>query len=144
VVTAETDACTHYEGREPGGAVRLLVVDDHPFVRESLSDLLDDEADLTVVGECADGSEVVEAAVRLRPDVVLMDVSMPVMDGFTATAALKAAQPDAKVLVLTSHGISLRQRALDAGAHGFVEKSAATDTLLRCIRAVAVGCQCCL
>jgi DNA-binding NarL/FixJ family response regulator len=142
-VIAVADSCTHHQGRHPDGAVRLLVVDDHPFVRESLSDLLDDEDDLTVVGECADGSEVVEAAGRLRPDVVLMDVSMPVMDGFTATAALKAAHPDAKVLVLTSHGVSLRQRAIDAGALGFVEKSAATDTLLRCIRAVAAGCECC-
>ncbi len=139
-MNALAESCAHYT---PQRSVRLLVVDDHEFVRESLSELLDDEADLTVVGACADGSEVVEAAGRLHPDVVLMDVRMPIMDGFTATAALTAVQPDAKVLVLTSHGVSLRQRAQEAGARAFVEKSAASDTLLRCIRALAADCTCC-
>ena len=74
--------------------IRVLLVDDHPQVRTMLAEILDDEDDLTVVGECADGCEVVEAAERLQPDVVCMDMSMPVMDGLAATEALRSAGAD--------------------------------------------------
>jgi DNA-binding NarL/FixJ family response regulator len=80
--------------------IRVLVVDDHPSVRAVLAELLADEDDLTVVGECEDGSQVVAATSRLRPDVVLMDLSMPVMNGLAATEALRATDPAPRIVVL--------------------------------------------
>ncbi|NEK59896.1 response regulator transcription factor [Geodermatophilus sabuli] len=140
---AVADACRHYRG-DSTRAVRLLVVDDHVGVREALVEFLGGAGDITVVGECEDGSEVVAAADRLRPDVVLMDLTMAGMDGLSATRALLAAQPDARVVVLTSRGDEARPAALDAGARGFVSKSADPAMLLRCIRSVVAGCSCCL
>src|ERR671913_1059132 len=109
----------------PPGApspIRVLVVDDHPAVRAALAARLSDEDDLTVVGECEDGCEVVEAAIRLRPDVVFMDLSMPVMDGLAATEALRAARSETRVIVLTGEGSSARSEALAAGADALVPK----------------------
>ena len=125
-----------------GGAsaqIRVLVVDDHPEVRRTLTEALSDEDDLTVVGECDDGSQVVEAATRLRPDVVFMDLSMPVMGGLAATEALRASHPGARVIVLTGEGSDARPEAVVAGAHALVPKGARLDALLRCLRTVAVG-----
>jgi DNA-binding NarL/FixJ family response regulator len=122
------------------GDIRVLVVDDQEMVRTALSELLSDEADLTVVGECEDGSQVVEAASRLRPDVVLMDLSMPVMDGVAATEALRAAHPGPRVVVLTADGAAAQARVEAAGAHAFVPKRARADALLGCLRAVRCGC----
>jgi DNA-binding NarL/FixJ family response regulator len=92
-----------------------------------------------VVGECEDGSQVVEAATRLRPDVVFMDLSMPVMDGWTATEALRASQPGARVIVLTAEGSEARPAAVVAGVHALLPKGARLDALLRCLRTVAAG-----
>jgi DNA-binding NarL/FixJ family response regulator len=119
--------------------IRVLVVDDHPSVRRALTEALADEDDLTVVGECDDGSQVVAAATRLRPDVVFMDLSMPVMDGLTATAALCASQAGARVIVLTGEGSKSRPAAAGAGAHALVPKGTRLDALLRCLRTVAAG-----
>jgi len=119
--------------------IRVLLVDDHPLVRRTLAEALSDEDDLLVVGECEDGSQVVEAATRLRPDVVFMDLSMPVVDGLTATEALRASQADARVIVLTGEGTESRPAAAVAGAHALVPKGARLDALLRCLRTVAVG-----
>jgi len=124
------DACT---------GIRVLLVDDHPSARRTLAEALSDEDDLTVVGECEDGSQVVEAAARLRPDVVFMDLSMPVVDGLAATEALRAVQPGARVIVLTGEGPEVRPRAVVAGAHALVPKGTRLDALLRCLRTVAVG-----
>ena len=118
--------------------IRVLVVDDHPRVREALTEALHGEEGLTVVGECADGSEVVDAAMELRPDVICMDMSMPAMGGLEATQALRAAEVDVRVVVLTAES---PERAVVAavGADALVPKSARSGPLLDCLRAVAVG-----
>ena len=135
--------CAPHATAGVSGDIRVLLVDDHPMVRASLTDLLSDEDGLTVVGECEDGSQVLVAAARLRPDVVLMDVSMPVMDGLTATQALRAAQPEPRVVVLTGDGVATRPGAVAAGAHALVPKDVRPDVLLECLRAVVAGCGCC-
>ena len=119
--------------------IRVLIVDDHPLVRTALAATLSDEDDLTVVGECEDGSQVVEAAGRLQPDVVCMDLSMPIMDGLAATEALRAERSEAHVVVLTATPDSARVRAAAAGAAAVVPKEARADGLLRCLRTVALG-----
>ncbi|MGY1616120.1 response regulator transcription factor [Geodermatophilus sp. SYSU D00691] len=124
---------------DPATNIRVLLVDDHPVVRRVMAEALSDEDDLTVVGECADGSQVAEAAARLRPDVVCMDLSMPVMDGLAATEALRAVRPEARVVVVTGDGADVRARAEVAGAHAVVPKGTRLEPLLRCLRTVAVG-----
>jgi len=119
--------------------IRVLLVDDHPVVRRSLAEALYEEDGLIVVGECEDGSQVVEAAARLRPDVVFMDLSMPVMDGLAATQALRAARSEARVIVLTGEGSSARLQAVAAGAHALVPKGTRLHALLRCVRTVAAS-----
>ena len=126
----------------PGDAsaeIRVLVVDDHPLVRRTLAEALSDEDGLVVVGECEDGCQVVEAAARLRPDVVFMDLSMPVMDGLAATRALRAARPEARVIVWTGEDLEARRKAVAAGAHALVPKGTRLHALLHCLRTVAVG-----
>ena len=115
--------------------IRVLLVDDHPQVRTMLAEILDDEDDLTVVGECADGCEVVEAAERLQPDVVCMDMSMPVMDGLAATEALRSAGADVPVVVLTADAATGAEAAA-AGADALVPKTGRPDALLHCLRSV--------
>ncbi len=140
---------TGYLGGQPpraGDPIRVLVVDDHPAVRTALAARLSDEDDLTVVGECEDGSQVVEAATRLRPDVVFMDLSMPVMDGLAATEALCRDRLETRVIMLTADGAA-RERAAAAGARAVVPKGTPSERLLRCLRTVAQdgdGCPFCL
>jgi DNA-binding NarL/FixJ family response regulator len=110
-----------------GDDIRVLLVDDHPLVRRALADALSEEDGLTVVGA------------RLRPDVVFMDVCMAGMDGLTATAALRAAHPEARVIVLTGEGPGVRPEAEVAGAHAVVPKGTRLGPLLRCLRTVAIG-----
>ena len=119
---------------------RVLLVDDHQLVRAGLAALLAAADDLEVVGEAANGEEALDIAARTTPDVVLMDLSMPVVDGVAATRALLAAQPTVKVLVLTS--FSDRQRvtdALAAGAIGYLLKDSAPKDLVAGVRAAAAG-----
>jgi DNA-binding NarL/FixJ family response regulator len=139
-LTGHTCTCGQRPIEEDPAGIRVLVVDDHEMVRTTLSELLSGEDDVTVVGECEDGSQVVEAASRLQPDVVLMDLSMPVMDGLAATEALRAAQPAPRVVVLTGEGAAARTRVVDAGAHALVPKGVRADALLRCLRTVGCGC----
>ena len=84
------------------GDIRVLVVDDHPLVRTALTEVLESEDGLTVVGQCEDGSQVVDATALLRPDVVCLDMSMPVMGGLAAAEALRAARSDVRIIVLTA------------------------------------------
>ena len=118
--------------------IRVLVVDDHPLVRMALTEMLDGEDGLTVVGACEDGTGVVEAAAQLRPDVVCMDMSMPNMDGLDATEALRAVGADVRVLMLTTEPLA-RPTVAAAGADALVPKTAHPEALLSCLRAVAAG-----
>jgi DNA-binding NarL/FixJ family response regulator len=126
----------------PAG-IRVLVVDDHAGVRTALSDMLEDEDDVTVVGECEDGSQVVDAVARLNPDVVLMDLSMPVMDGLAATEALRALPSGPRIVVFTGEGGDVGPEVAAAGADALLPKTARAAVLLGCLRTVAVGCRCC-
>jgi DNA-binding NarL/FixJ family response regulator len=120
--------------------IKVLVVDDHPFVRLSLQQLLDESNDITVVGTCADGSEVVTATARLAPDVVLMDMQMPTMNGLDATRALLAVQPHIRVLVLTgTFNPSYTAEVRSAGAAGLILKGDDPSELPDRIREVATG-----
>jgi DNA-binding NarL/FixJ family response regulator len=121
-------------------SVRVLVVDDQALVRAGFVKLLEPEDDLRVVGEAADGAEAVEAAVRTHPDVVLMDIRMPRLDGIEATRRIRAARNAARVLVLTTYDLDEYVfDALKAGASGFLLKDAPADQLVAGIRVVAAG-----
>lgn len=120
--------------------IRVLVVDDHQLVRAGLITLLEAAADIQVAGEAADGRQAIEAAKATSPDVVLMDLSMPVLDGAAATRLLLAELPRTRVVALTS--FSDRQRVTDvlaAGATGYVLKDSRPDDLLAAVRAAADG-----
>lgn len=120
--------------------IRVVVADDHPVVRDGLRGMLDGQPDLTVVGEAGDGREAVAVVTRERPDVVLMDLRMPVLDGVAAIARITADQPGARILVLTTydedHDIV---RAIEAGARGVLLKDAPREDLFRAIRSAARG-----
>ncbi|MFK0099842.1 MULTISPECIES: response regulator transcription factor [unclassified Streptomyces] len=120
--------------------VRLLIIDDDPLVRAGLKLMLGGADDIDIVGEGADGSEAEALADRLRPDVVLMDIRMPVMDGLTATEALRA-RPDApEIVVLTTfHADEQVLRAIRAGAAGFVLKDTPPAQIVESVRRVAAG-----
>ncbi len=118
--------------------LRIVLVEDQTILRQSLRVLVEAEPDLEVVGEADDGGEAVRQAELLRPDVVVMDVSMPQMDGVQATEAIRRAFPDVKVVILSVHETrSYVQRALQAGASGYVVKRSAAEVLIQALRAVA-------
>jgi len=120
--------------------ISILIVDDHKIVRIGLKSLFAAEKDLTVVGEAEDGTQALKQALRLKPDVVIMDLVMPQKDGVATTQELRERLPETKVLVLTSYSTSdTIAAALDAGACGAVMKSADDNDLLAAIRAVAAG-----
>jgi DNA-binding NarL/FixJ family response regulator len=120
--------------------IRVLVVDDHGVVRAGLDQLLSATVDVEVVGRAVDGLDAVERARELRPDVVLMDLSMPVLDGVEATRRIVADGGPSRVVILTSFSDQDRVlAAIDAGARGYVLKDAEPDELVRAIRAAAVG-----
>jgi len=120
--------------------IRLLLVDDHAVLRAGLRALLNAEADMEVVGEAENGQQAVDMARALQPDVVLMDVTMPGMNGIEATRRIKAITPETRVLALTMHDdASYLRDILKAGGSGYVLKEAASEELLSAIRAVAQG-----
>ena len=120
--------------------VKVVLVDDHAVIRAGLEQLLAGTEDIEVVGTAANGAEAVEAVRRLRPDVVLMDLQMPVVDGVAATRSIMAEKLGVDVLVLTSYSDNERIiAALDAGAVGYLLKDAAPDDVLQGIRAVSRG-----
>jgi DNA-binding NarL/FixJ family response regulator len=120
--------------------IKVLVVDDHRLVRAGLVGLLDAASDISVVRDVADGASAIEAAAKDLPDVILMDISMPGLDGVTATTRILAANPQAKVVALTSFAEHARVSAmLSAGAVGYLLKDCEPDQLLAAVRAAALG-----
>jgi DNA-binding NarL/FixJ family response regulator len=120
--------------------IRVLAVDDHPLLREGIAALIADEADIALVGEAADGREAVEQFRRLRPDVTLMDLQMPHLNGVEATMTIRAEFPDARIVVLTTYTGDVQvPLALKAGASGYLLKNGIRTELLSTIRAVHAG-----
>lgn len=120
--------------------ITVLLVDDHHVIRSGLQSLLDAAEGISVVGSAADGAEATEEYQRVRPDVVLMDLSMPGVDGINATTTITGIDPSARIVVLTSFGDRQRvTQALDAGACGYLLKDAAPDEIVAAVRAAAAG-----
>ncbi|MGC4748858.1 response regulator [Micromonospora sp. DT201] len=120
--------------------VRLLIVDDHPVVRDGLRGMFTGDPDFEVVGEAADGSEALALVATLRPDVVLMDLRMPGMDGVTAIGRLARSGSATRVLVLTTYDTDADVLpAIEAGATGYLLKDAPREDLVRAVRAAARG-----
>ena len=123
--------------------IRLLIADDHPIVRAGLAGLLSDEPDIDVVAEASDGDEAVRLAAQTRPDVVLMDLRMPSVDGVTATARIVAARGESfppRVLILTTYESDDQiLAAIEAGASGYLLKAAPREEIIAGIRSVLAG-----
>jgi len=120
--------------------IRVLLVDDHAILRESLRALLEQEPDMQVIGEAEDGRAAVEQTRRLKPDVVVMDISMPLLNGIEATRQIKCLPYKIEILVLSMHDDeSYIRQALTAGAMGYILKDAVARELIDAIRAVSRG-----
>jgi NarL family two-component system response regulator LiaR len=118
--------------------IRVLVVEDHPILRMGLGIFFATEDDLVMVGEASNGQEGVDLCDQLQPDVVLMDLSLPVMDGLTATSIITHRNPSTRVVILTNTLAVERERAAKrAGAYSYLEKNVSNDTLAAAIRAAA-------
>jgi DNA-binding NarL/FixJ family response regulator len=120
--------------------IRILIVDDHPVVREGLAGMIATQPDLAVVGEAGNGVDAVRLAQALKPDLILMDLQMPAMDGAVAIRQILDDNPAARILVLTAFDTDERiLHAVEAGAQGYLLKGAPRDELFRAIRVVAEG-----
>jgi len=118
----------------------LLIVDDHAVVRSGLRMLLENEPNIEIVGEAANAEEAIEAATRLKPNIILMDIGLPDLSGIEATREIKKRLPDVAIVALTIHeDEEYFFKMLEAGATGYVPKRAAPDELLTAIRAAAIG-----
>jgi NarL family two-component system response regulator LiaR len=121
-------------------AIRVLIVDDHTIVRKGIRALLTEIAGIEVVGEAADGQEAVAQANRLHPDVILMDLAMPKMDGIEATRQIKSSQPESRILVMTSFATDDKVfPAIKAGALGYLLKESAPEDLVEAIHQIHRG-----
>ena len=124
----------------PANAIKVLIVDDHPLLREGLAAVIDGEPDMTIVAQACDGREAIECFRKHRPDVTLMDLQMPEMDGIASTTAIRAEWSDARIVMLTTYrGDAQALRALKAGASGYLLKSMVRTNVLDAIRAVHTG-----
>ncbi|PXA93033.1 DNA-binding response regulator [Nostoc sp. 3335mG] len=122
------------------GPIRVLVVDDHILLRQGIAGILTPEPDIELVGEAENGADAIEAFERLRPDITLMDLQMPILSGIEAIARITARTPNARIVVLTTYrGDVQAVRALKAGARGYLLKSSLIDELLTAIRSVHAG-----
>jgi two-component system, NarL family, response regulator DesR len=127
-------------GAGPGPVIRVLLAEDQGMMRGALALLLDLEPDLEVVAQVATGDQIVPVAVRVRPDVALLDIEMPGGDGITATAQLRRRLPGCKVLILTTFGRpGYLRRAMEAGASGFLVKDGPVEELAAAVRRVRAG-----
>jgi len=121
-------------------AIRILSVDDHPLLREGLASVIQGESDMELVGEATNGEEAMQYFRRYRPDVTLMDIQMPGMNGVEAMSAIRSEYPDARFIVLTTYqGDVQALRAIKAGASGYLLKNMLRKDLLRAIREVHSG-----
>lgn len=121
-------------------SIRILIADDHGLIRAGLRALLQDEPDLEVVGEAGDGISLLSLAAALKPDIVLMDISMPGMSGIEATQQLRVICPATRVLALTVHeDEGMLRKMIRAGAHGYIIKRAVESDLLQAIQVVSQG-----
>jgi two-component system, NarL family, response regulator LiaR len=128
------------ENINPAKIIKILIADDHPLFRQALKNLIENQTDMKVTGQAGDGGEALKLAEELRPDVIIMDIGMPVMDGLEATRQIKLLYPDIAILVLTVHtdqehilGI------LKAGAAGYLTKVAIGDDVVNSIRTIMAG-----
>jgi two-component system invasion response regulator UvrY len=120
--------------------IRIAIADDHAIVRDGLKRILADQADMEVIGEASDGFEAVELVRKLKPDVIILDISMPAKDGLDATREIGALKAATRVLILTMHSDEhYAIRTMRAGATGYLVKGASSEELLRAIRTVAGG-----
>lgn len=142
--TALKDIYTVFSGTRddnPSGAknIRLLLVDDHQVVREGLRRMLAIEDGIQVIGEACNGEEAISKAAQLVPDVIVMDLKMPGMDGISATYEIKKNQPNVQVLILTLYAEDYVKKAIEAGASGYLLKDSGTDQITAAIRQVYDG-----
>ena len=122
------------------GHIRILIVDDHTLLREGIAALLAGQSDLTLIAECSNGREAIQAFRTHRPDVTLMDLQMPEMGGLDAIGAIRGEFPDARIILLTTYSGDVQVvRALQAGARGYLLKNLVHKELLDTIRAVHAG-----
>jgi len=127
---------------EPAAPLRILLADDHVTVRHGLKLLIEAQPDMTVISEASDGKAAMQNALALKPDVIVMDISMPGMNGLAATRALKQKHPRVVIVTLTRHGDDAYvQELLRAGVAGYVLKQSAPNELIQAIRAAAAGGQ---
>jgi DNA-binding NarL/FixJ family response regulator len=124
----------------PSKPITVLLAEDHAIVRQGLSMLLSAEAGLTIIGQAQNGQEAVVMAAELQPDVILMDIAMPVLNGLEATRQILTANPSAKVVILSAHNDDVYvERMIEAGVAGFIEKQTSAEILTKAIFEVARG-----
>jgi len=139
-LSKKSGATRDREARPKRETLRILVADDHGVVRRGVRSLIDGHPEWEICGEVGNGQDAVAEARRLRPDIVLMDITMPGLNGLDATRAILEAVPETKVLILTMHeSEQVVREVLDAGAHGYILKSDADSDLLNALEAIRQG-----
>ena len=139
-----TDVNDTFEGKsqdaDQEGLISVLIVDDHPLVRQALRSLLEKQPDIKLVGEAGDGEEAIRLADELLPDIIIMDITMPKINGLVATREIKSRHPDIKILALTVHSDNEHLLGiLESGAAGYLTKSVFGDEIITAIRALLTG-----